>query len=127
MPDILAKVQRLGVANEAELGGNLLHRQSWRRGPLRNDAIEEDFDVRAIGGGEGESDLKAPPDGAVEKFGVIAGGDDDDVARQLIELHQQEGHHTLDFAGLVRVTAFFADGVEFVEEEDAGLRPDVVE
>ena len=52
MPDILAKVQRLGVANEAEFGGNLLHWQSWRRGPTRNDAIEEDFDVRAIGAGK---------------------------------------------------------------------------
>src|SRR3546814_20651822 len=52
---------------------------------------------------------------------------DDDIARELVELHQQERDDALDLAGLVNVAALLPDGVELVEEEDAGRRADIFE
>lgn len=58
---------------------------------------------------------------------MVGGSHHYDVAGQLIQLHQQERHDALDLAGFVDVAAFLADRVEFVEEQHAGRRPDVVE
>src|SRR3546814_16645773 len=52
---------------------------------------------------------------------------DDDIARELVELHQQERDDALDLAGLVNVAALLPDGVELVEEEDARRRADIFE
>lgn len=52
---------------------------------------------------------------------------DDDIAREMVELHQQERDDALDLAGLVNVAALLPDGVELVEEEDAGRRADIFE
>jgi predicted transposase YbfD/YdcC len=52
---------------------------------------------------------------------MIGCGDNNDIARQLIELHQQERDHALDLAGFVRVATLFPDRVEFVEEQDAAI------
>ena len=53
--------------------------------------------------------------------------DDDDIARELVKLHQQEGDDALDLARLVGVSTLLPDGVKFVEEQDAGLGSDIVE
>ena len=57
---------------------------------------------------------------------MVRGRNDDYVARQLIQLHEQEGHDAFDLASLVRVTALFSDRVEFVEKQDAWLRPNII-
>ncbi len=51
----------------------------------------------------------------------------DDVARQLIDLHEQERHDALYLAGLVDVPSLLSDGVEFVEKQHAWNGPRVVE
>jgi len=58
---------------------------------------------------------------------MVGRSDRDDIAWQLIELHQQKGHNALDLAGLMGVTALFADGVELIEEKHAWPRADIVE
>lgn len=58
---------------------------------------------------------------------MVTGGDDDHVARQLIELHKQERHDPLDLARLVRVPALFANRVEFIKKQHARLGADIVE
>ena len=80
----------------------------------------------AIGRRKGEPKLEATPYGAIKQFSMVAGGDDDDVAGQLVELHQEKRNHSLDFAGLVRITALFADGIELVKKQHAGLCPDEI-
>lgn len=76
---------------------------------------------------ERQPHLETAPDGAVEQFSVVGCRDYHDIARQLIELHEQERHYTLDFAGFVSVATFLADRVEFVEEENARLSPHIIE
>ncbi len=63
-----------------------------------------------------DAKLEAAPNGAIKKLGVIGRRDCDDIARQLIELHQEERDDPLNLARLVHVAALFADGVELVEE-----------
>jgi len=58
---------------------------------------------------------------------MIGGSDYDDIAWQLIKLHQKKRDDTLDFACLMSVAAFFSNGVEFVKKENAGASADVVE
>lgn len=52
---------------------------------------------------------------------------DDDVARQSIDLEQQTRDYTLDLAGLVNVAALLAQGIELIEEQNAGHRANIVE
>lgn len=52
---------------------------------------------------------------------------DDDIAREMVELHQQERDDALDFAGFVNVATLLPDGVKLVEEEDAGRRTGIFE
>jgi hypothetical protein len=58
---------------------------------------------------------------------MIGGGENDDIAWQLVELHQEKRNDALDFAGLMRVAALFSDGVEFIEKENAGACANVIE
>lgn len=58
---------------------------------------------------------------------MVGGGDDDNVTRQLVELHQQEGDNALDFARLMNVAAFLADRIELVEKKNARCRPRIFE
>ena len=51
---------------------------------------------------------------------------DNDVAWQLVQLHQQKGHYSLDFTRFVRIAALFADGIELIEEEYTWLCPHVI-
>ncbi len=39
-----------------------------------------------------------------------------DVTRELIDLHQQEGNNTLNLTGLVVVSSLFSYGVELIKE-----------
>ncbi len=52
---------------------------------------------------------------------------DDDVAWQLIQLHQKEGHHALDFTSFMRIATLFANGIELIEEKHAWLCPHIIE
>ena len=58
---------------------------------------------------------------------MVRCSDDDRVARQIVDLHQERSHHTLDLPGLVHIAALLAHSVEFVEEQDAGSRSGIVE
>jgi hypothetical protein len=57
---------------------------------------------------------------------MVGRSDHHDVARHLVELHNEKRDNSLDLAGLVRVATFLADGVELVEEQNAWPGPDVV-
>lgn len=50
---------------------------------------------------------------------MIGGSDHNHITRKLVELHKEERHYALDFAGFVDVSAFLADGIELVEKEYA--------
>jgi len=50
---------------------------------------------------------------------MIGRGDDDYIAGQLIQLHEQERYDALDLARLVDIASLFADGVELIEEKHA--------
>lgn len=82
------------------------------------------FPVRS---GERQPHLETTPDGAVEQLCMVRRCDYRYIARQLIELHEQERHYALDFARFVSVATFLADGVEFVKEENARLSPHIIE
>ena len=58
---------------------------------------------------------------------MIGSCEHDDIARQLIELHQEKRNDALDFAGLMGVAAFFADGVEIVEKKHARGCSNIIE
>ena len=51
----------------------------------------------------------------------------DDITWKLIDLHQQKRHDAFDFAGLVIVTALFADRIKLIKEKNAGDRSRIVE
>src|SRR3546814_7449853 len=74
-----------------------------------------------------EAKLEPTPYGTVQQFGMVCGGDDDGIARQFIDMHQQRCDNAFDFPGFVDITALFSDRVEFIEEQDAGRCPYVVE
>ena len=57
---------------------------------------------------------------------MVGGGDHYDVARHLVELHNEERDNPLDLAGFVRVATFLTDSVELVEEQDARPGSNVV-
>ena len=126
-PNVLTKIQRFGIADGAELRSDSLGRQARLYGPACYHTIKESCDVLAIGRGKGESQLEPSPYGAIEQFGMIARGDDNHITRHLVELHQQKRDDALDFPGLVCVTALFTYGVKLVEEQDARLRPNIIE
>ena len=48
---------------------------------------------------------------------MIRGGDDDDVARETVDLEQKRAHDTFDLARFVLVPTFFAEGIKLVEKE----------
>jgi len=58
---------------------------------------------------------------------VVARSDDDDIAWQLVQLHKQERNDSLDLPRFMSVAPLLADGVELIEEQDAGLRSNVIE
>lgn len=58
---------------------------------------------------------------------MIRGRDNDDVARQSIDLQQQARYDALYFTCLVSVSPLFAHYVELVEEQHAGDAAYVIE
>ncbi len=58
---------------------------------------------------------------------MIGGSENDDIAWQLVKLHQEKRDDALDFAGLMCIATFFSDGVEFIEKEHTGARANIVE
>lgn len=126
-PDILTKIQGFRVTYLAKLAGNFMHGQLGRLRPARNDSVQEHFYMLSVWCGERQPHLETTPDGTVEQFSMVGCRDYHYIARQLIELHEQERHYALDFAGLVSVATFLADRVEFVKEENARLSPHIIE
>jgi len=126
-PDVLAEIKCFGIADHPQFGSYLLYRHPGEFGPVRNNSVKEDFNLGSVGSRKRQSHLETAPDSPIEQFGMIGRGDHHDIARQLVELHEQEGDDALDLTGLMRVTAFLADRIELVEEKDGGLRPHIVE
>lgn len=81
----------------------------------------------AIRCGEGQAELKPSPHRTVEQLGMVACCYDDHVARQLIELHEQERYDTLNFPRLMRVTPFLAECIELIEEQHTRLSAHKIE
>jgi len=50
---------------------------------------------------------------------MVCRGDHDNVAWQIIYLHQKRSYDTFNFARLMFVAALFADSVKFIEEKYA--------
>jgi len=125
-PDILTKIHGFGVTYLTKLAGDLLHGQLRGLGPVRNDSVQEHFYMLSVWCGERQPHLETTPDGAVEQFSMVGCRDYHYIARQLIELHEQEGNHTFDLAGFVSVTTLLADRVELVKEQDARLGPNII-
>lgn len=57
---------------------------------------------------------------------MVGGGDDNHVAGELVQLHQEERYHALDLACLMGVASFLADCVKLIEEQYTRLGPHVV-
>ena len=123
----LAEIQCFGEANQAQLPRNLLDRHARGFRPVRDDPVQKDLNELPVRRGESEPDLETTPHSTVEQFSMVSCRNDNDVARQLIELHQQERNHTFDLAGLVGVAPLFSDRIEFVEEQDTRLGTHIVE
>ncbi len=58
---------------------------------------------------------------------MVGGGNDYNVARQLIELHKQKRNNALNFTGFMNVATLFADCIKFVEKQYAWHRTSVLE
>lgn len=58
---------------------------------------------------------------------MISGRHHDYIAWQLIELHQQKRDDTFDLARFMRIPAFLANCIEFVEKKNTGSCSHVVE
>lgn len=58
---------------------------------------------------------------------MVRGGNYDDVAWKLVQLHQQKGYDAFDLTGFVRVSTLFANRIEFVKKQDARPCPDIIE
>jgi hypothetical protein len=126
-PDRLAEFKGLRKTDASEVSGELARFDARRFGPILELAVEKDGKGVAGRLGHRETQLKPPPHGAIEEFGVVRSSDRHHIARQLIDLHQQKRHDAFDLAGLVNVTALLADRIEFVKEENARHRACVVE
>ncbi len=124
---VLAEIQSLGETYGTQLPTDCFGRCLRDIRPLRDDAVEEDLHSLPVRCREPESHLETAPHGPVEQFSMVGGGNDDNVARQLVKLHEQEGDDALDLTRLVGVTAFLADGVELIKEEHAWPCPHVIE
>ncbi len=126
-PDVLAEFENVGKARCAHLGGDRCRGHPGRLGPCFKKASDQDGGRIARRERHVDPELEAPPDRAVQQFGMIGRGDHHDIARQLVELHQQKRDDALDLTGLVDVAALFADRIEFVEKKNAGRRTHIFE
>lgn len=126
-PNVLAELEYVGEARRSHLRRDLARRHPDGFRPRIQEAVDQHGGRIARRERHVDPELEAPPDSTIEQLGMVGGSHHHDVAGQLIELHQQERHDALDLAGLVDVATFLADSVEFVEEQHAGHRPDVVE
>jgi hypothetical protein len=70
--------------------------------------------------------LESPPHRAIKKLSMIGSRHYDDVARKLIELHEQERDNPLYLTSFVRIAPFLSDRVELVKEENARASANVV-
>ena len=114
-PDGLAKFKSFGEADLSQLRGKRAgFNASWRPGLELTVEKNGERVVRRLR--HGKPQLKAPPHRAIEKFGVVCRGYRDHVARELIDLHQQERDDAFDLAGFVNVAALFSDRIELVEK-----------
>lgn len=117
--DVLAKLIDFGKACLPHLGSNLLGGHSRRLEPGIEETVDKYRDRVSRRRRHVDPQLEPAPDGPIKKLGVVGGSNHNNVTRKLVELHQEERYNALDFAGFVDVSAFLADGIEFVEEEYA--------
>ncbi len=57
---------------------------------------------------------------------MISGGKNDNVARQLIELHQKERYDPFNLTSFMSITTLFAYCVKLIKEQNARLRSYIV-
>ena len=58
---------------------------------------------------------------------MIRRGNENTVGGKIVKLQEKRCHDPLDFTSLVKIATFFANGVEFVEEKDAGFGSHIIE
>lgn len=126
-PQVDEKLGDLGITHRTKFRGDrnrvgiayVVHRFEGARQKAR--------EVGGGGRGQGQAQLEAPPNCAIQQLGVIGGRDDDDAAGQAIDLEQQAGNDPLNFACLVNIASLLADDVEFIKEEHARYSAHIVE
>lgn len=126
-PNILAEFKDVGKTRRAHLGGNRSGGQPCRLRPhsekpfdqLRGGVVRRERHV--------DPQLEAPPNGPIKQLGMVGRCHHHDIARELVELHEQERNNALNLAGLMDIAAFLADRVELIEEQDARGRPHIFE
>ena len=67
-PDILAKIQRLCIADIAKSTGQAAERQFGGVRPARNDPVQKHRDISLLRRRKGQAHLEATPDRAVKQF-----------------------------------------------------------
>ena len=125
--EVKKELFRFAVADGAQGLRDLLRLEAKLDSRPLAELRKERDKLRFVGRGKRKAKLKTSPHGAVQKLAVIGRGHGDYIARQLVDLHQQRRDDPLNLAGLVRIAALFADGVEFVEEQYAGRCPCIIE
>jgi len=87
---------------------------------MGRDPIEERLDLGPVRRRKTKAKLKSAPNRAIEKLCMVRRRDDDDIAWELVELHQQKGDDALDLTRLVRVATLLPDRIEFVKNNTLG-------
>ena len=124
---VLAVLENFREAHWSELLGDPLWRGPWIVVPDLKKPGHKHGTPRRVRGRHVDPKLKTPPYGAIQKLRMIGRRYGNDVAGQLIELHQQERDDPLDLTGFMDVAPFFSDGIELVEEQHAGRRACILE
>ena len=91
------------------------------------EAFNESGQLLLVGSGQGETQFEAAPYRAVQKFSVVRCRYNDDIARQVVDLHEEGRDNPLDLAGLVGIATFLSDRIEFVKKQHTRRSPRVVE
>jgi hypothetical protein len=125
-PHVLAELSHFRQTDWAKSLGDPLRGDTHILPPDIEEPRDQDRPPRLIGRRHIQPQLKAAPNGAIQQFSVVGRSNRNHIARQLVDLHEQEGDHTLYFTGLVNVAALLTHRVEFVKEQDAGSRAGVL-
>ena len=103
--EVQEKLLRFPVARPPELCGRKPGGYSQLHAGAFGEGFQKGGDLIPVRRRQGQPQLESSPHGAVEQFGMVRGGDDDDVAGEFVDLHEQRRHNAFYLARLVPVAA----------------------